>query len=185
MKKSHVSIIISFLMWAMAFSVSYAKTKSLSPSILDNKAYILLHPYFSGKTWKTAAENIDFELPDTLKTNPAMIPNSFDIGKNIDSTVAVFTTAQGDLFLMPAYFTAYFGGCLSGGLNFGAPQKILLSGMSITGASPVYLVKDSLSLRDSVRIVVGTSSPPLCAATIKLSTGSIVKIDTLQIEFRK
>jgi hypothetical protein len=175
MKKKNVYIFLVFFMLWMAFGASYAHTKSSALSFFANKGYVFLHPYFSEKSWEIAGENLLIDAPDIQ-------PLSFDIGKNVDTTIAVFSTAQGDLFLMHSYFTPYLGGCQNGDIAYSAPQKIPLSGISLSANTPIYLIKDSPSFGDSIRVVVGTSSSFLYAVIVNVSTVSIVKIDTLQMQ---
>jgi hypothetical protein len=181
--KRKIPILFSFtaIACALAFN-SYAGIKSAGTcSAMDSSGYIFLHPYFEGKNWKTTYENVDIVLPDTL-CSQKLRPIRFDIGKNIDSTIAIFSTANNDLFSMPIYFTPYIGSCSNGEIAFGSPKKIALTGISFTGNTPFYLLKDSLYNFDSIKVVVGGSQQFLLSLLIRPGASSLVRADTLRMQ---
>jgi hypothetical protein len=183
-----IRIIILFLfavlMPAAAILPAHARTSAEGSLLLSGRGFILLHPYFDDKSWKAASGNIEIiSLPDTFSGTPGLAPLSFDIGKNMESTVAVFTTAQGDLFQMPVAYTQYFGDCtFNGGLEFSAAQKIPLSGIALSGKTPIYLVKDPPAYGDTLRIIAGISPQFLCCFVVKASTSAILRTDTLRMQ---
>jgi hypothetical protein len=166
----------------IAFFTSSAKTKSTACLSPDSNGYVYLHPYFNDKNWKSASDNIDIGLPDTLCSQKTMRPVHFDIGKNIENTYAVFSTASGDLFLMSSSFSANIGGCSAGTIDFGQPQKITLPELTITPTTPVYLLKDSVYSQDTVKLLVGQSSQNILVFTIATGGALVVKTDTLKMQ---
>jgi hypothetical protein len=151
-----------------------------SCSPIDSTGYVLLHPYFEGKNWKKSVEdNIDIVLPDTL-CSQKLRPVRFDIGKSIDSTLAVFSIANGGLFIIEAQYFHYAGVCRDE-LDFLAPQKVPLSGIAFSGTTPWYLVKDSAFNLDTVKVVLGVASQYCLVAAIIKSTAAVVRIDTLHV----
>lgn len=150
-------------------------------SPLDSTGYVLLHPYFEGKNWKTSVVNtIDIVLPDTL-CSQQLRPARFDIGRVVDSTIAAFSTANGDLFIMKSQYFHSSLACRDE-LDFLPPQKVPLTGIAFTGSTPWYLVKDTAFNLDTVKIVAGVSAQFCLVATIKTSSNSPVKIDTLYMQ---
>jgi hypothetical protein len=93
----------------LCFALADKANAQASCSALDSTGYVLLHPYFEGKNWKKSVEdNIDIVLPDTL-CSQKLRPVRFDIGKSIDSTLAVFSIANGGLFILKAQYFHYAG----------------------------------------------------------------------------
>ncbi len=183
MNKTSLKLFLLCLMLGAAAQPSLARIKSTIPSLLANNGFVLLHPYFNGKPWKISYDKIAIDsFPDTFLVNNPLQPVSFDIGKNVDSAIAVFTTAQGDLFLMQTSYVPYFGACESGGIGFGRPHKISAAATPLTGLTPIYLIKEPDPAGDSVRVVVGSASSLLSALTIKLSTNTVIKTDTLSMQ---
>jgi hypothetical protein len=161
-------------------SLTFAGHAPTSCSPLDSMGYAFLHPCFEGKNWKKTFETVDIVFPDTL-CSQKLRPKFFDIGKNLDTTIAVFSSNSGDLFVMPAVYTQYIGAC-SDELDYLDPQKVSLPSIDFTSATPWYLVKDTAYGKDTVKVVIGASSQYCLAVTIKASSASVVRIDTLRMQ---
>jgi hypothetical protein len=175
-------ISLFFVIVALVYAPgSYAGIKNAGGCApIDSNGYIYLHPYFQGKNWKAMTNAIDIALPDTL-CSQKIIPIKFDIGKNINSTMAIFSTADGNLFTMPAYFTPNIGTCSSGEMGFLSPGKVTLAGIPFTSTTPFYLIKDSLYNNDSIKVIIGVSPQFLLVLTIRPSASSVTRIDTLRM----
>lgn len=176
--------ILSFLTascMALSLALSGGARAQGPCSPLDSTGYVFLHPYFDNRNWKKSVEdNIDINLPDTLCTQK-LRPVRFDIGKSIDSTIAVMSTTNGGLFVMEARYFHYPGVCRDS-LDFSVPQKIALTGIFFSGTTPWYFVKDTAFNFDTVKVVLGIDSQYCLAAFIKTGSGEVVKIDTLAIQ---
>ena len=179
-KKSFNCLSFSIVM-SVIFCVIVNTWAQQSCSPLDSTGYVLLHPYFSGKNWKTSViDNINIALPDTL-CSQQLRPAKFDIGKSLDSTLAAFSNATGDFFLMGSQYFHYAGACQDE-LDFLAPQKVSLTGITFVGTTPWYLVKDTAYNLDTVKIVFGVSGQYCLVATINSASNAVVKIDTLHMQ---
>ena len=179
-KKSFKCLSFSIVM-SVIFCVMVNTWAQQSCSPLDSTGYVLLHPYFAGKNWKTSVlDNINIALPDTL-CSQQLRPAKFDIGKSLDSTLAAFSTATGDFFLMESQYFHYAGACQDE-LDFLSPQKVSLTGITFSGTTPWYLVKDTAYNLDTVKIVFGVSGQYCLVATINSATSAVVKIDTLHLQ---
>ena len=172
--------IICLVLGSALVSFAYAGSAPTSCSPLDSSGYAFLHPYFEGKNWKKTFETVDIIFPDTL-CSQKLRPKFFDIGKNLDTTIAVFSSNSGDLFVMPSVYTQYIGAC-SDELDYLDPQKVSLPSINFTSATPWYLVKDTAYGKDTVKVVIGVSSQYCLAVTIKSSIASVVRIDTLRMQ---
>lgn len=174
--------IIAMSVFFCAVSNGNAQPQGSCPAqALDSSGYVLLHPYFEGKNWKKSIDdNVDVYLPETLCTQN-LVPVRFDIGKMIDSTVAAFSTANGGLFIMGTQYFHYAGACRDE-IDFLGPKKVPLTGMTFTGTTPWYLLKDTAFNLDTVKIVLGVSSVYCLVATINTNANAIVKIDTLHMQ---
>ena len=156
------------------------KHASAACSPWDSTGYVLLHPYFTGKNWASSYAIADIVVPDTL-CSQKIRPVNFDIGKNIDSTMAVFSTADGSFFIMPSRFSSYIGSCLDGEISFAPPLKVIQPGIAFSATTPFYLIKDSVYNFDSILVVVASSNQFLLALTIQTGALSISRIDTLRM----
>jgi len=179
-KKYFIFFCIFTHLWLDTEASAAMKHASASCSPIDSSGYIFLHPYFDGKNWENAYNRVDIVLPDTL-CSQKIRPVAFEIGKNINSTMALFSTADGSLFTMAAHFSPYIDPCWDGEVGFDAPKKINLSGISFSAATPFYLIKDSLYNFDSLKVIIGASNQFLLALTINAAAGSISRIDTLPL----
>jgi hypothetical protein len=181
MRNKYLKILSFYSAMGVVFFASFSVMAQGDCSPLDSTGYVLLHPYFAGKNWKTSVvDNIDIVLPDTL-CSQQLRPAHFDIGNVIDSTFAAFSTANGDLFIMKSQYFHSSLACRDE-LDFLAPQKVPLMGVAFTGSTPWYFVKDTAFNLDTVKIVAGVSAQFCLVATIKTSANSLVKIDTLHMQ---
>lgn len=174
---------------AVAFVASLACFADLiaapaASSLLNNQGYLLLHPMFKSLPWKATMGRLDLTLPDTLASIPV---KSFDVSRGVDNAVAVFTTATNDLFIMPALHEKLVAPCIDHVLSFDPPQKVTLSGLSLSSAKPLYIVRDSLFSADSIRVAMPSSVTPLrlLVATIRSANATVTRIDTIALTERR
>jgi hypothetical protein len=153
-------------------------------SLLNNQGYLLLHPMFKSLPWKATMGRLDLTLPDTLASIPV---KSFDVSRGVDNAVAVFTTATNDLFIMPALHEKLVAPCIDHVLSFDPPQKVPLSGLSLSSAKPLYVVRDSLYSADSIRVAAPSSIALLkvLVATIRSANATVTRIDTVVLTERR
>ncbi|MGB7566606.1 MAG: hypothetical protein WBM07_01990 [Chitinivibrionales bacterium] len=181
MRNKYLRILSFCSAMSVVFFAAFSIMAQGDCSPLDSTGYVLLHPYFEGKNWETSVVNtIDIILPDTL-CSQQLRPARFDVGKVMDSTIAAFSTANGDLFIMKSQYFHSSLACRDE-LDFLAPQKVPLTGIAFTGSTSWYLVKDTAFNLDTVKIVAGVSAQFCLVATINTSSNSPVKIDTLHMQ---
>ena len=136
--KNH-AIFLMLGAWLL-IAISGTALAQSSFSVLENLDIFLLQPYFNGKNWKASVEdNITINLPDTLSSQQ-LRPAKFDIGKSLDSTLAAFSTATGDFFLMESQYFHYAGACQDE-LDFLCPSKSFVNGNCLYGYDSMVFSK--------------------------------------------
>jgi hypothetical protein len=153
-------------------------------SSVANQGYIFLHPMFKSLPWNSTLERLDLILPDTLSQ---IAVKAFDVSRGADNAVAVFSTASSDMFIMPVLHEKIIAPCYNHALTFENPRKVALSGLSLSSAKPLYIVRDSLYSADSIRIAVPSSVAPLSVlvATLRIANATVTRIDTIVLAERR
>jgi hypothetical protein len=173
------------LVLACAFLFVFPAFAGRAPlSSIPNQGYVFLHPMFKALPWNASLERLDLILPDTLA---GITVKSFGVSRGSDNGVAVFTSASNDLFIMPMLYEKLVAPCFDNALTFDNPSKVTLSGLSLSGSSPLHVVCDSLYATDSVKVVLFSSANPLklLVATVRTSTATVTRIDTISCSERR
>lgn len=178
LRKNRRRFIVQWLAVA-ALALSFSVGSAFCQCDPDQNAYMYLHPAFAGKNWaQTAYDSILIMPSDAICS---LKPALFDICGSTDSAVGVFIAQDKNMYMVKTSYSCS-GGCTPCMLEYMDPNRITLSGIALSTASPLYLPKDPARYGNAVvKVVFATTQGQALALSVSVTDQSIVKRDTLKL----
>ncbi|MBD3322184.1 MAG: hypothetical protein GF350_13885, partial [Chitinivibrionales bacterium] len=147
---------------------------------ISTNGYVYLHPYFSGRNWRTAEKELEITIPDNFCTYSL---DGFSITRSDSANVAAFTTAGGNFYLSQVDFNEPSPLCLccKPQLVFNAPAELDLSGEAIAPDSPLYLLNQTGYTYDNARLVLAGDSDSLVVLSVAGDAAQITDRQSLAL----